>query len=82
MKPFLTNKGHINGERIILKCNNETITESSLLAEMFNSQYINNVEKTSRKKPSHFARDNNVSDTKQAVDLIVQSYLDQTLDHF
>ena len=29
MKPFLTNKGHINGERIILKCNNETITESS-----------------------------------------------------
>ena len=35
MKPFLTNKGHINGEEIILKCDNETITESSVLAEMF-----------------------------------------------
>ena len=56
--------------------------KQSQRAQMFNSQYINNVEKTSRKKPSHFARDNNVSDTKQAVDLIVQSYLDHTLDHF
>ena len=27
MKPFLTNKGHINGEKIILKCDNKTITE-------------------------------------------------------
>ena len=35
MKPFLTNKGHINGEEIILKCDNETITKSSVLAEMF-----------------------------------------------
>ena len=60
MKPFLTNKGHINGEEIILKHDNETITESSVLAEMFNSHYINIVEKTSGKKPSHFARDNNV----------------------
>ena len=27
MKPFLTKNGHINGEKIILKCDNETITE-------------------------------------------------------
>ena len=27
-KPFLTSKGHINGQEIILKCDNETITES------------------------------------------------------
>ena len=74
IKPFLANMGHINGEEIILKCDNETITESSVLAEMFNSHYINSVEKNS----SHFARDNNVSDTRQVIDLIVQLYLDHS----
>ena len=47
MKPFLTNKGHINEEEIILKCDNETTTERSVLAQMFNSHYKNIVEKTS-----------------------------------
>ena len=78
MKSFLTSKGHINEEEIILKCDNETITENSLLAEMLNSHYINIVEKTSGKKPSNFARGNNVSDTRQAIDLIFQSYLDHS----
>ena len=41
-------------------------------------RHINIVEKTSRKKPSHFARDKNVSDTRQAIDLIAQSYLDHS----
>ena len=77
-KSFLTNKGHINGEKIILKCDIETISGTSVLAEMFKSQYINIVEKTSEKKPSHFAWDNNVSGTTQAIDLIVQSYLDHS----
>ena len=53
-----------------------------MLAAMFNSHSINIVEKTSGKKPSHFACDNNVSDTKQAIDLIVQSYLISTLTTF
>ena len=30
------------------------------------------------KKPSHFARDNNISDTRQAIYLIIQSYLDHS----
>ena len=46
---------------------------------MFNSHYINIVEKTSRKKPCHFAHDNEVSDTSQVIDLIVvQLYLDHS----
>ena len=49
IKPFLTNKGYINGEETILKCDNEIVTVSSVLAEMFNSHYINIVEKTSGK---------------------------------
>ena len=47
MKPFLTNKGHINGEKIILKCDNETITERWVLADILNLHYINIVKKTS-----------------------------------
>ena len=38
---------------------------------MFDSHYINIVEKTSGKEPSDFARENSVSDTRQAIDLIV-----------
>ena len=45
---------------------------------MFNSHYINIVERTSGKKLGNFTRDNNVSDTKQATNLIVQSYLDHS----
>ena len=37
IKPFLTNKAHINEEEINLKCDNETIAESSVLVEMLNS---------------------------------------------
>ena len=49
----------------------KTIKQSSVLPEMFDSHHINIVEKTSGKEPSHFARDNSVSDTRQAIDLIV-----------
>ena len=78
IKPFLTDKGHINLEEIILKFNNQTIIDSSVLVEMFNSHYINIVERASGKNLSHFARDNDVSDTTKAIDLIVQSYLDHS----
>ena len=48
---------------------------------MFNSDYKTIAEKISGKNPSHFAGDNNVSDTRQAIDLIVQSYLnDSSID--
>lgn len=46
-----------------------------MLDEMFNYQYINIVEKTSGKKhleKSHFPRDNEISDTIQAIDAIAQ----------
>ena len=45
---------------------------------MLNSHYINIGEKTYGKKPSHSACDSNVSGTTQAIDLIVQLYLDQS----
>ena len=54
INPFLTNKGHINWEKIILKTDNETITNTSVLAEMFNSHYINILENMSGKKSKSF----------------------------
>ena len=76
IKPIPTNKSHIiNREEIILKSDNEAVTDSSVLAEMLDSHYINIIEK------NHFARGNNVSDTTQAIDLIVQSYLGHSSIH-
>ena len=68
IKPFLTNKGYINREEIILKCDNETITEGSVLAEMFTLHKY--CRKNTGEKSSHFYRDSNVSDTTQAIDLM------------
>ena len=78
IKPFLTNKGYINGVEITLKTDNETITYSSVLTEMFHSDYINIVAKTSGKKSNHFARQNKISDTTEAINLIFQSYLNHS----
>ena len=81
--------GKVNGEEIILKSDNETTPDSSVLLNVkltlhkycrkdIWSHYINIVEKTYGKKPSHFACDSNVSGTTQAIDLIVQLYLDHS----
>ena len=45
MKPFLTNKVHMNGEETISNTGNETTIDSSVLTEMFNSHYINILKK-------------------------------------
>ena len=47
IKPFL--KGYINGEETILKCDNETVTESSVLVRC-STHMTNIVEKTSGKR--------------------------------
>ena len=81
--------GKFNGEEIILKSDNETTTDGSVLLDVeltlhkycwkdIWSHYINIGEKTYGKKPSHSACDSNVSGTTQAIDLIVQLYLDQS----
>ena len=75
IKPFLKNKGHINGEGIILKYDNydkiwQPQIGRSVLAEMFNSYHKNIVNKKSGKRPNHFARDNKIYDTTQDIDFI------------
>ena len=67
IKPFLSNKGQINVEEIIWKTDNETITDKSLLTEMFNSHYCQkDIWKKTKKNP----------DATIAINLIVESYID------
>ena len=50
MKPFLTNEGFIGNNDIALLHKNKIITDEKQLAKLFNSYYINIVEKSSGTK--------------------------------
>ena len=52
MKPFLTNKGCLENNDIILLDGEEMITNDRILAKRFNEHYINIVEHSSGFKPS------------------------------
>ena len=47
VKPFLTNKGLLTNGNIAIKCFVEIITDTTKLADIFNTRYINIVEKPS-----------------------------------
>ena len=44
MKPFLTNKGCLDNSDIMLRGDNEMITDDKRLAKLFNEHYINIIE--------------------------------------
>ena len=52
MKPFLTNKGCLENDNIILLDGEEMIATDRILAKRFNEHYINIVERSSAFKPS------------------------------
>ena len=52
MEPFLTNKGCLENNDIILLDGEEMITNDRILAKRFNEHYINIVERSSGLKPS------------------------------
>ena len=47
VKPFLTNKGFLTNETIAVENKGESVTDKFKLVNLFNSHYINIVEKTS-----------------------------------
>ena len=55
MKPFLTNKGCLENNDIILLDGEEMITNDRILAKRFNEHYINIVERSSGFKPSNMS---------------------------
>ena len=52
VKPFLKNGGFLTNENIAIKCNGEIITDTTKLAGIFNTHYINIVEKSSATPPN------------------------------
>ena len=61
-----------------MKTEKEITTDSTVLAEMFNSHCINFVQETSGKKPSHFGCENKISDTTQAIEIVIQLHSGHT----
>ena len=53
VKYFLTNKGFLNNENIAIKCNEEIIIDTTKLADIFNTYYINIVETPSGTSPNY-----------------------------
>ena len=51
MKPFHTNKGCLDNSDIMLRGDNEMITDDKRLAKLFNGHYINIVERSIGLKP-------------------------------
>ena len=50
IKPFFTNKEHLNHQDITIFDGKKSITNETELVEIFNNHYINIVEKSSSKK--------------------------------
>ena len=74
VKPFLTNKGGLSGNDILLVKDDKTITKDDELAETFNDHYINIVEKSSGKRPQSLADTNKQARDRDIVKLILEKY--------
>ena len=74
VKPFLTNKGGLSGNDILLVKDDKIITEDHELAETFNDHYINIVEKSSGEKPQSLADTIEQTTDREIVKLILEKY--------
>ena len=76
VKPFLTNKGSNTNDSIVIEQNNKLITDDRQLTELFNSHYINIVEKSSGNKPSSIGFPENSLNDELTVSKIIDKYKD------
>ena len=67
---FLTNKGHLNHQNIMIFDGKKIVTNETELVEAFNNHYINTVEKSSGKKSRHVAHDNDIENKRIAIQVI------------
>ena len=74
VKPFLSNKGGLEGSDISLIKNDRIITNDEELANIFNDHYINIVEKSSGKKPCGISDTVPINDDRQIVRFILEKY--------
>ena len=74
MKPFLTNKGCLDNSDIMLRGDNEMITDDKRLAKLFNEHYINIIERSSDLKPEKTVCHNEDFDKKMVLHNIIRKY--------
>ena len=74
MKPFLTNRGCLDNSGIILRGDNEMITDDKRLAKLFNEHYINIKEWSSGLKPEKTVCHNEDFDKKMVLHNILRKY--------
>ena len=74
IKPFLTNKGHLENAEIMLIQDKKIISNENELVKVFNKHYINIIEKSGGQKPTNIAKRHSIDNDRQAVELICNSY--------
>ena len=74
MKPFLTNKGHLENAEIMLIQDKKIISNENKRVKVFNKHYINIIEKSGGQKPTNIAKSHSIDNNRQAVELICNSY--------
>ena len=74
MKPFLTNKGCLDNCEIMLRCDNEMITDDKRLAKLFNEHYINIVEQYNGLEPEKNFCHNEDFDKSVVLHNIIKKY--------
>ena len=67
MKPFLTNKVCLDNSDIMLRDDNEIITDDKHLVKLFNDHYINIVERSSGLKPEKIVYHNEGFDKRMVL---------------
>ena len=74
IKPFLTNKGHLENAEIMLIQDKKIISNENELVKVFNKHYINIIEKSGDQKPTNIDKSYSIDNDRQAVELICNSY--------
>ena len=76
VKPFLSNKGGLAENDIMLVTDEKIVTNELELSEIFNNHYVNIVEKTNGRKPTSLADTIGSDDDRDIVQEIVEKYKD------
>ena len=74
VKPFLTNKGFFTNETIVIENKGKIVTGKSKLVNLFNSHYINIVQKTSGCPPEIENNPENKTNDIATVQAIIRKY--------
>ena len=74
IRPFLTNKWHLENAEIMFIQGKKIISNEHELVKAFSKHYINIIEKSGGQKPTNTAKNYTIDNDKQVVELTCNSY--------